>query len=178
MFVFSTFGASCGKIEFNLVNPEIKIKPGKTPSQRAHYASERKAVREKWEAGPDGIRFKEWEVSPIGKKVRAAAAKILIPVRDSILIEAIVTSLTLPPGSRLGFAVMVRVQEDDYILSFGHDASNEFQHLRKLKLKDKIRIKSQFVSYAPKYAYPIISGDYVELDRKIVYKRGPRKDGC
>jgi hypothetical protein len=32
--------------------------------------------------------------------------------------EAFVTSLSLPPGSRLGFGVMVRINGDDYILKF------------------------------------------------------------
>jgi len=100
--------------------------------------------------------------------------------------EAVVTSLSLPSGSRLGFGVMVRINDDDYILSFGSVKSdknvlnykNEFEQLHSLKVNDKIRIKSRTVSHAPKYSYPIVSGDYVERDSKIVYKRAPRKGGC
>ena len=73
---------------------------------------------------------------------------------------------------------MARINGDDYILSFGLEESNEFQQLHSLKVNDKIIIKSHSVSYAPKYAYPIISGDYVERDSKIIYKRAPRKGGC
>jgi hypothetical protein len=87
--------------------------------------------------------------------------------------ETFVTSLSLPPGSRLGFGVMVRINGDDYILSFGLVKSNEFQQLHSLKVDDKIIIRSHSVSYAPKYSYPIVSGDYVERDGKIIYKRSP-----
>jgi hypothetical protein len=88
--------------------------------------------------------------------------------------EAVVTSLSLPPGSLLGFGVMARINGDDYILRFDDDP----QQLRSLKVNDKIIIKSHGVSYAPKYAYPIISGEYVERDSKIIYKHAPRKGGC
>ena len=132
----------------------------------------------KWEATPDGIKFKKWEASPEGKKVLAGAAKIRNQVSAASNIEAVVTSLSLPPGSRLGLGVMIRINGDDYILSFGLEESNEFQQLHSLKVNDKIVIKSHFVSYAPKYSFPIVSGDYVERDSKILYKRAPRKGGC
>ena len=88
--------------------------------------------------------------------------------------EAVVTSLSLPPGSLLGFGVMARINGDDYILRF----DNELQQLHSLKVNDKIIIKSHNVSHAPKYSYPIVSGDYIEQDSKIIYKRAPRKGGC
>jgi hypothetical protein len=43
---------------------------------------------------------------------------------------------------------------------------------------DKIIIRSHNVSHAPKYAYPIISAEYVERDSKVIFKRVPRKGGC
>ena len=107
-----------------------------------------------------------------------SAAKISKNVRDSTNMEAVVTSLSLPQGSRLGFGVMVRINDDDYILAFGLENKNEFEQLHSLKVNDKIIIRSRGVSYAPKYAYPIVSGDYVERDSKIIYKRAPRKGGC
>jgi hypothetical protein len=88
--------------------------------------------------------------------------------------EAVVTSLSLPPGSRLGFGVMVRINGDDYILRFDDDP----QQLRSLKVNDKIIVKSHTVSHAPKYAYPIVWGEYVERDSIILYKHAPRKGGC
>ena len=92
--------------------------------------------------------------------------------------EAVITSLSLPPGSRLGFGVMARINGDEYILSFGPLKPNEFQQLHSLAVSDKIIIRSRTVSHAPKYSYPIVSGDYVERDNKIIYKRIPRKGGC
>jgi hypothetical protein len=141
-------------------------------------AAEMKAAKKKWEATPDGIMFKKWEASPAGKKVYVGEAKIRKSIRDSTNMEAVVTSLSLPPGSRLGFGVMVRINGDDYILSFGLEESNEFQQLHSLKVNDKIVIRSHFVSHTPKYSYPIVAGDYVERDSKIIYKRAPRKGGC
>jgi len=95
----------------------------------------------------------------------------------STKMEAVVTSLSLPPGSRLGFGVMVRINGDDYILNFAPEKS-QLEQLHSLKVNDKIIIRSRNVSHAPKYAYPIVSGDYVERDSKIIYKRAPRKGGC
>ena len=122
--------------------------------------------------------IKQWETTPEGKKVLDGAANISKHIRDSTNMEAVVTSVSLPPGSRLGFGVMVRINGDDYILSFGTEKSNEFQQLHSLKVNDKIIIRSHSVSYAPKYSYPIVSGYYVERDSKIIYKRAPRKGGC
>ena len=158
-------------------NREFKNEIAKKSIPKPLSAAEREAGLKKWEATPGGIQFKKWEASPEGKKVFAGAAKISNQVRDSANMEAVVTALSLPPGSRLGFGVMVSINGDDYILSFGLEESNEFQQLHSLKINDKIVIRSHYVSYAPKYSYPI-SGDYVERDSKIIYKRAPRKGGC
>ena len=157
-------------------NREIKNETSKKSTPKPLSAAEMKAERERWEATPDGIKYKEWEASPAGKKVYAAEAKIRRHISAFTNMEAVVTSLSLPPGSRLGFGVMVRINGDDYILSFWLE--NELQQLHSLKVNDKIIIRSHVVSYAPKYSYPIVSGDYVERDSKIIYKRAPRKGGC
>jgi hypothetical protein len=159
-------------------NREIKNETSKKSTPKPLSAAEIKAERERWEATPDGIKFKKWEASPAGEKVYAAEAKIRKHIKDSTNMEAVITSLSLPPRSRLGFGVMARINGDDYILSFGLEESNEFQQLHSLKVNDKIIIRSHSVSHAPKYAYPIVSGDYVEQDSKIIYKRVPRKGGC
>lgn len=159
-------------------NREIKNETSKKSIPKPLSTAERKAASEKWEATPDGIMYKKWEASPEGKKVLAGAAKISNQTSASTSMDAVVTSLSLPPGSRLGFGVMVRINGDDYILSFGLEESNEFQQLHNLKVNDKIVIRSHFVSFAPKYSYPIVSGDYVERDSRIIYKRAPRKGGC
>lgn len=159
-------------------NREIENENPKKSSQKPPAAAESKAETGKWEDTPDGIKFKQWEASPEGKKVLAGIANIRKPVSDFTNMEAVVTSLSLPPGSRLGFGVMVRINGDDYILSFGAKKPDEFQQLRSLKVNDKVILRSRNISYAPKYAYPIVSGDYVERDREIIYKRVPGKGGC
>jgi hypothetical protein len=167
-------------------NREIKNKTPKKSISKSLSAEERKTALKKWEATPDGIMFKNWEASPAGKKVNAGIAKISKSVRDYSNMEGVVTSLSLPPGSRLGFGVMVRINDDNYILAFGIEQSgknilnlkSEFEQLHSLKVNHKIIIRSHNVSKAPKYSYPILSGDYVERDSKIIYKRTPRKGGC
>ncbi len=140
-------------------------------------AAEIKAERSKWEATPDGIKFKQWEESPAGKKVYAGEAKIRKQLNAFTNMEAVITSLSLPPGSRLGFGVMARIDGVDYIVTFEPEKS-QLGPLRSLKVNDKIMIRSHSVSHAPKYAYPIVRGDYVERDGKMIYKRIPRKGGC
>ena len=157
---------------------ENKKEPAKKLPQKPLTAAEIKTEREKWEATPAGIHFSTWKASPEGKKVLAGAAKIRNHIRDSGNMEAVVTSLTLPPGSRLGFGVMVKIDGEDYILNFRLEKQQERKQLQSLKVNDKIIIKSSFVSYAPKYTYAIVTGDYVERDNKIIYKRVPRKGGC
>ncbi|MFT3750718.1 MAG: hypothetical protein QM768_20570 [Agriterribacter sp.] len=159
-------------------NREIKNEAAEKSIPKLLSAAEMEAGRKQWEATPAGINFKQWEVSPEGKKVLDGTAKLSKYIRDSANMEAVITALSLPPGSRLGFGVMVRINGDDYILSFGLEQSNEFQQLRSLKVNDKIIIRSHSVSYAPKYSYPIISGNYVEQDSKVIYKRAPNKGGC
>jgi hypothetical protein len=161
-------------------NREIKNDTSKKSTTKPFTAAEMKAEKERWEASPDGIKYKKWEASPAGKKVYAGAAKIKEYINDNAAtnMEAVITSLSLPPGSRLGFGVMASINGEDYILSFGLEESNEFQQLHSLKVNDKIIIRSHSVSWAPKYSYPIVRGDYVERDSKIIYKRAPREGGC
>jgi len=169
-----------------IVSNAIKTETPKKAISMPLSAAEINAIKKKWEASPDGIAFKKWEASPEGKKVLAAIAKISKSVKDYTDMEAVVTSLALPPGSRLGFGMMVKIDDEAYILSFGIEQpgenvlnlKNEFDLLRNLKVNDKIIIRSHNISKAPKYAYPIIAGEYVEQEREIIYKRTPRKGGC
>ena len=154
--------------------------------QKPLSIDQRNAERKKWEATPAGILYKEWEVSHAGIKVYAAEAKINNSIRNNTNMEGVVTSLSLPKGAKVGFGVMVRINSDDYILSFGIETpgknimnfKSEFDLLRTLKVNDKIIIKSHNVSHAPKYAYPIVKGDFIERDGKIIYQRTPHKEGC
>jgi hypothetical protein len=165
---------------------EIKAEAPMISKQKPLTAAEKNAELKKWEASPDGIQFKKWEASPAGQKVYAAEAKIMQSIKNQASMEAVVTSLTLPEGSRVGFGMMVQMEGEEYILSFGIEQpgknslnfKSEFDLLRTLKVNDKISLKSKKVSHAPKYAYPIVSGDYVEREGEIIYKRTPRKGGC
>ncbi|WP_080237743.1 hypothetical protein [Spirosoma rigui] len=168
------------------VSREIKHKASEAATLKPPSATERKGALKKWEATPDGMKYKKWEVSPDGKKVYAGEAKLRKHINTFTSMDAVVTSLSLPAGSRLGFGLMVRIEGEDYILSFGTakadrsflTVNNEFQQLHKLNVNDKIRIRSHSVSHAPKYPFPILSGDYIERDSKIIYKRAPRQGGC
>lgn len=158
-------------------NRDTKNEPSKKSVPTPISAAEREAARKEWEATPEGIKFKKWEASPAGQKVLSGARKIRSHIRDSSNMEAVITSLSLPPGSRLGFGVMARINNDDYILTFQSEKS-QLEQLRSLKAGDKIIIRSHAVSYAPKYAYPIVAGNYVERDGKMIFKRVLSKDGC
>ncbi len=159
-------------------NRVIKKEPSKKTPPKPLTSAEMKAARKQWKESPDGIMYKKWEESPAGKKVYAAEAKIRKQISTFTNMEAVITSLLLPAGSRVGFGVMARINDEDFILSFGPLKLNELQQLHSLKVNDKIIIKSHSVMHAPNYAYPIVAGDYVERNSKIIYKREPRKGGC
>jgi hypothetical protein len=156
-------------------NREGKKEAPREPSKPLS-AAERNAIRAKWEATPDGLRYKKWMVSPEGKKVLASSAKLRTQVTHFTDIEAVITSLSLPPGSRLGFGVMARINNDDYIVKFDPEKS-QLAQLHRLNVNDRIIIRSHSVLHAPKYSYPIVSGEYVERRGEVIFKRIPRK-GC
>lgn len=149
----------------------------KKPMPKPLSAAEIKAEREKWEASPEGIRYKQWAASAEGKKVFAGITKIRKNINEYNNMEAVITSLSLPPGSRLGFGVMARVNGYDYIVTFDAEKS-QLKQLQSLKVGDKIMIKSRNVSHAPKYTYPIVRVEYAERDGKEIFKHTPRKGGC
>lgn len=161
-----------------VANRELRNETPQKPTPKPLTAAEMEVARKKWEATPDGIMFKKWEESHAGKKVYASEAKIRKHLSAFTNMDAVITSLSLPSGSRVGFGIMVRINDEDFILSFGIEDKKEFEQLRSLKVDDKIIIKSRNVSHAPKYAYPIVAGDYVERDGKLIYNRPPRKGGC
>lgn len=158
-------------------NCGTKNETAKKQSQKRLSSAEKTVEMKKWEATPAGIKFKQWEASSRGKKVYAAEAKIRKHLKDYTEMEAVVTSLSLPAGSRLGFGVMVRMNAEDYIVTFDAD-KDQLEQLRSLKVSDKVIIKSRYVAHAPKYSYPIISCGNLERDGKVLFKRMPRKGGC
>ena len=139
---------------------------------------ETKTVLNNWRSSSDGIKFTHWEASPTGKKIHAGAIKINRAIRGNSSLEGVVTSRTLPEGSRVGYGFMVKIDGVDYMLAFGPEANKEFDGLRGLQVNDKIIIKSHHVSKAPKYAYPILAASYVTKDRKFVFKRKANQGGC
>src|SRR4051812_40719460 len=84
-------------------NSEFKNETSKKSTPKPLSDAERNAELKRWEATPDGIMYKKWEASPAGKKVHAAEANIRKHIEDYTNMEGAVTSLFLPPGSRLGF---------------------------------------------------------------------------
>ncbi|MBW7675876.1 hypothetical protein [Chryseobacterium chendengshani] len=158
-------------------NREIKNECTKKPIQKQLSLAEKNAEIKKWEATPAGKHFKKWEASPAGKKVYAAENKIWKHITEYTSMEGVITSLSLPPESRLGFGVMVRINNEDYIVKFDAEKSQR-ENLNNLKVNDKIMIKSHYVSHAPKYAYPIISCEYAKVGGTIIFKRIHRKGGC
>jgi hypothetical protein len=158
-------------------NSEIKNDTSTRLTPKPLSAAEKESGRKKWEATPDGVKFKKWEASPAGQKVLAGIDNIREHISAFSNMEAVITSLSLPPGSRLGFGVIARVNGVDYIVKFEPEKS-QLEQLHSLKVNDKIIIRSHNVSYAPKYSYPIVSGEYVERDGKVIFKRVPRKGGC
>jgi hypothetical protein len=52
-------------------NREINNETAKKPAPKPLTAAEIAAERKKWKASPDGIKFKQWQESPAGKKVYA-----------------------------------------------------------------------------------------------------------
>jgi hypothetical protein len=81
-------------------NREIKNETSKRPTPIAPSAAEREAELKKWEATPEGVKFKQGEASPAGKKVYAGVAKIRNHISAFTNMEAVITSLSLQPGSR------------------------------------------------------------------------------
>lgn len=158
-------------------NREIKNEPSKRPPPKPLSAAEREAELKKWEATPEGVKFKKWEASPEGEKVLDGITKISKQVRTFTNMEAVITALSLPPGSRLGFGMMASINGVDYIVTFEPEQS-QLEQLHSLKVNDNLIIKSHYVSYAPKYAYPIISVEYAERDSTVIFKHAPRKGGC
>ena len=135
--------------------------------------------RKKWEASPDGIKYKEWEVSPEGKKVHASHDKIKESIKSFTNMEAVVTSVsfqrTNAKSSGLKWLI-VRINGEEYMMQF---IPKDFQQLNSLKVNDKIIVRSRSAGYSPNHPYLIVSGDYIALNNKILFKRDFSKNkGC
>jgi hypothetical protein len=128
-------------------------------------------ARKKWEASPDGIKYKEWEVSPEGKKVHASHDKIRKYIKAFSNMEAVVTSVTFQRANANSSGpkwLIVRINGEQYMMQF---ISKDFQQLNSLKVNDKIIVRSRSAGYSHNHPYLIISGDYIERNNKILFKR-------
>jgi hypothetical protein len=164
-----------------LVFANHEIKNETKPSPKPLSIADRKAgldERKKWEASPDGIKYKEWEISPAGKKVHASHDKIRKSIDAFSNMEAVVTSVTFQRANVKSGPkwLIVRINGEEYMMQF---IPKEFQQLSSLKVNDKIIVRSRSAGYSPNHPYLIISGDYIEHNNKILFKREFNKnDRC
>ena len=149
------------------------------PSPKPLSIADRKARlddRKKWEVSPDGLKYKEWEVSPEGKKVHASYDKIMNHIKAFSNMEAVVTSLTFQRANGKSSGpkwLIVRINGEEYMMQF---IPKEFQQLNSLKVNDKIIVRSRSAGFSPNHPYLILSGDYIEHNSKILFKRDLSKN--
>ncbi|MEJ7560325.1 MAG: hypothetical protein WKF66_18595 [Pedobacter sp.] len=135
--------------------------------------------RKKWEASPDGIAFKKWEVSPKGKTVHASHNKIKSYIKAFKNMEATVTSVSFQRSNAKISGpkwLIVRINGEEYMMQFNLE---EFQQLSSLKVNDKIIVRSHSAGYSPNHPYLIVSGDYIERNNEVLFKRDfSKNNGC
>lgn len=164
-----------------LVFANREIKNETKPSPKPLSIAERRArldERKKWEATPDGLKYKEWEVSPAGKKVYASHDKIKKYIKAFSNMEAVVTSVTFRrSGKSSGIKwLIIRINGEEYMMQF---SPKDFQQVNSLKVNDQIIVRSRSAGYSPNHPYLIISGDYIEQNHKVLLKRDFSKNkGC
>jgi len=152
------------------------------PSQKPISMNSPKSAleqRKKWEASPDGIKYKEWEVSLEGQKVHASHDKIKMYLKDFADMEAVVTSVTFqrenatPSGPKW---LIVSINGETYMMQF---SPKDFQRFHNLKVNDKIIVRSRSAGYSHNHPYLIVSGDYIAQDNEVLFKRDfSKNNGC
>ena len=158
-----------------------EIKNETKPSSKTLSIADKKAdldKKKKWEASPDGIKFKEWKASAEGKKVDASYDKIKKHIKAFTNMEAVVTSVTFQrDGKSSGIKwLIVRINGEEYMMQF---IPKDFEQLKSLKVNDKIIVRSRSAGYSHNHPYLIISGDYITRDNKVLFKRDFSKNkGC
>ena len=164
-----------------LVFANREVKKETKPSQKTLAVANKKAnvdERKKWEASPDGIKYKEWQTSAEGKKVYASYINIKRYIKAFSDMEAVVTSVTFQRENANASGpkwLIVKIEGEDYMMQF---TTKEFQQLSSLKVNDKIIVRSRNASFSNNHPYLIVSGDYIAHDKKILFKREFKNDGC
>lgn len=134
--------------------------------------------RKKWAASPDGIRYKQWEFSTEGKIVHVSHDKIRKYIKTFANMEAVVTALTFERTNAKSSGpkwLIVRINGEAYMMQF---SPKDFQQLKHLKVNDKIIVRSHSAGYSPNHPYLIVSGDYIEQNHKILFKRDFSNNRC
>jgi hypothetical protein len=170
LVVLSGLVIASGKVK---IETKPSAKPLSLTDKKAHLEG-----RKKWEASPDGIMFKKWEISPEGKKIHASHDKIRKYLRAFSNMEALVTSVTFQRENSKSSGpkwLIVRIEGEEYMMQFN---SNDFQQLKSLEVNDKIIVRSHSAGYSPNHPYLIVSGDYIEQNNKMLFKRDFSKNGC
>lgn len=135
--------------------------------------------RRKWEASPDGVKYKEWEASLEGKKIHTSYNKIKSNITSFKNMEAIVSSVTFKRENANTSGpkwLLVSINNETYMLQF---IEKDFEKLKSLKVNDKIIIKSRSAGFSNNHPYLILSSDYISKDNKILFMRDISKNkGC
>lgn len=153
-----------------------ETEPPKKPLSTAEIKARMVEERKKWEASPDGIKYKGWEVSPEGKKVHASHDKIMKNIEAFSNMEAVVTSVTFQRENAKSSGpkwLIVRINGEEYMMQF---IPKEFEQLKSLKVNDKIIVRSRSAGHSPNHPYLILSGDYIERNNKVLFKRDFNKN--
>lgn len=165
-----------------LVFTNCEVKNETKLSQKQSSVADRKAnldARKKWEASPDGIKYKKWEVSPAGIKVHASHDKIRKYIKSFTNMEAVVTSVTFQRENAKSTGpkwLIVSINGEQYMMQF---PPNDFQKLNSLRVNDKIIVRSRSAGYSSNHPYLIISGDYIARNNEILFKRDfSKNNGC
>lgn len=141
-------------------------------SQQTNPATPKKTALQKWEASADGIQYKKWQNSYAGKKIQASYNKIKKSIKTFAAMDAVVTSINFqrPIITNTGPKwLIVQIDDEKYMMQY---VPKDFEKLKKLKVNDKISIKSHSAGFSPNHPYLILSGDYISKNNTVLFKRG------
>jgi hypothetical protein len=161
-------------------NREIKneTKPSSNPVSVA-AKKDNLDKRKEWEATPDGVKYKKWEGSSEGKKVRASYDKVKTHIKNFTDMEAVVTSVTFQRANTKSAGpkwLIVSINEEEYMMQF---IPKDFEQLKSLKVDDKIIVRSRSAGCSNNHPYLILSGDYISRNNEVLFKRDLSKNnGC